>query len=271
MFEEVCGGVGVMKKCTKCGIEKELSEYHCKSYSRGGYQTNCKDCRNAHKRKWEAPTKRASKINAILAKINDSILKKCHRCGNRKNKNCFYPSETINSGLSSQCKQCSLEQSGEWYRNNEELAKSRNKQRYMDNKEFIAEQCRAYREKNKDKIKIRNRKHFQENREQYYEKSREYYQQNKEAMRLYFREYRRKNKKELNRKEGVWRRKNLGTINAKSRKQSAKNRKEMSDGYIKQIIVARGGIKTEEITSDIIKVTRLLLQAKRKGLISLRP
>jgi len=40
------------KVCTKCDVEKNLSEFHKNSYHKDGHQSACKACRNTAKKKW---------------------------------------------------------------------------------------------------------------------------------------------------------------------------------------------------------------------------
>jgi len=39
--------VGISKTCTKCGADKDLSEYHRDKSRKTGYTESCKDCKNA--------------------------------------------------------------------------------------------------------------------------------------------------------------------------------------------------------------------------------
>jgi hypothetical protein len=46
-----------MKKCSKCGEEKELSEFYKGKKNKDGYMTYCKECRNKQIHKWELNNK----------------------------------------------------------------------------------------------------------------------------------------------------------------------------------------------------------------------
>lgn len=77
-----------MKKCSKCKIEKETSEFNKKSRNRDGLQSQCKDCyKEVHKKHYEKRTQyykdKAAKTN-ILYRIRNleytlNYLAK-HRC-----------------------------------------------------------------------------------------------------------------------------------------------------------------------------------------------
>jgi hypothetical protein len=46
-----------MKKCTKCGIEKELDEFHKQKSAKDGHRFDCKSCAAKSKAKWYAENK----------------------------------------------------------------------------------------------------------------------------------------------------------------------------------------------------------------------
>jgi len=55
-----------MKKCTKCGIEKELDEFHKQKSAKDGHRFDCKSCAAKSKAKWYAENK--EKITKSKAK-----------------------------------------------------------------------------------------------------------------------------------------------------------------------------------------------------------
>lgn len=50
-----------MKTCTKCGVDKELSEYYRFKYSKDGVASECKKCGNKRNLKWHKNNKERSK------------------------------------------------------------------------------------------------------------------------------------------------------------------------------------------------------------------
>lgn len=58
-----------MKRCTKCGIEKENSEFGKHKYSKDGLTSRCKDCRNIDQRTYNQ-TERGKEYNRKY-KISD--------------------------------------------------------------------------------------------------------------------------------------------------------------------------------------------------------
>lgn len=95
-----------LKKCSKCGKEKLLSEFHRDSKSKDGVRKDCKECRNI---KPENKKKEWNNVNRSP--------KMCLVCGNY-----YIP----NSNRQEYCEQCQIE-----------LAKERCRERYHDTKELI--------------------------------------------------------------------------------------------------------------------------------------
>ena len=79
-----------MKTCTKCGIEKELTEFH--KCSRRGTQSACKKCRNATNVKWNSENKEKKaqwyqdNKKDILEKQKKSTTRKEHMIKYRERK-----------------------------------------------------------------------------------------------------------------------------------------------------------------------------------------
>lgn len=61
-----------MKKCTKCGVEKDVSEFHKRKSSKDGLDFWCKDCTKIYAQKWR--------------KINASKIKEQYRDWEKKNR-----------------------------------------------------------------------------------------------------------------------------------------------------------------------------------------
>jgi hypothetical protein len=80
-----------MKKCTKCGIEKELSEFHKDKYAKNGIHPVCRKCREKYKKEYrrnnkekirEYDYKYARSENAKKSKHKYYITKKKNRYKN---------------------------------------------------------------------------------------------------------------------------------------------------------------------------------------------
>ena len=106
MYRSSFDGVTVVssalaKRCSKCGEEKPLDDFHKKTGSRDGKESCCKACKSKFYRerytrlKQNPPTPPSSKV--------------CTKCGIEKSASEF--AQTLNSsdGLSTQCRTCKSE------------------------------------------------------------------------------------------------------------------------------------------------------------------
>lgn len=84
------------KKCSKCGIEKPLDNFHRNSYKKDGLQTYCKFCVNS----------RRDYIPRVRSMIVVGDIKICTTCGKGKKLSEFYIDNKGNEGLRSECKTC---------------------------------------------------------------------------------------------------------------------------------------------------------------------
>ena len=99
--------------CTNCNQNKPLTEYHKDKSTADGYRHVCKSCRlkvNKHYR----DNNRQININKIYTE-ND--VKTCSKCRQRKLYYEFYKNATKKLGLVSYCKQCELNDSKIFFRN----------------------------------------------------------------------------------------------------------------------------------------------------------
>lgn len=99
----------VLKKCSKCGELKSLSEFNKDSRTKDGYRNNCKACKQKFDGSYRA-IKRLSRVNnPINNDINpSSILKKCSKCGELKPLTEFNKDSKNKDGYRSDCKVCKL-------------------------------------------------------------------------------------------------------------------------------------------------------------------
>lgn len=77
-----------MKKCSKCFIDKDTTEFHRHSGTKDGLQPDCKECKKGYRKKWYEANR-----GAVLAKNKEWLAK--------------------NPG-----------HSREWYRNNKQIARN---------------------------------------------------------------------------------------------------------------------------------------------------
>ena len=158
-----------MKTCTKCKIEKELTEFSKDKNSKDNLKWSCKKCLNNEKKQWEINNK--EKIKEYSKKYSEKNKKKI---------------KNYNEQWRVDNKEKLKEYSKEYSEKNKEKIKNYNEQWKNDNKEKFKEKRKQYRENNKEK-----RKQYRENNK---EKFKEYRENNKEKTKLWFKN----NKEKIN-------------------------------------------------------------------------
>lgn len=136
-----------MKTCSKCGVEKEESEFHKCNIAPDGLDYRCKKCKSIAKPK-EA--------------LQDG-MKRCTVCKDIKPFSDFGLDNGRKDGLTFNCKTCQ-------------------KTFRINNKGKIAEQNKKYREQNKEKIAEQKREYYYNNQEPMKEKNHEKYLKNRESV-----------------------------------------------------------------------------------------
>ena len=110
------------------------------------------------------------------------ILITCNRCKVTKGKDNYYKDSSNKVGYKTICKECTLIQKKEYYKNNSEKIKKKKKEK--EGPEMI-EYRRAYNLKNKDK----RHRDYKTNREEILAKKTEYYNANKDLKTKYNKKY----------------------------------------------------------------------------------
>jgi len=120
-----------MKKCSKCGVEKPLSEFHKDKYKKNGYKSRCAECCRKDRVEWR-------NSNLVKAKQQERAQYIKHR------------------------EKC-LKRTNDWYKANPEKARELDKRRYYkDRKKRIAASCKWEKE---------NKEHVNQVRRQWYKKT----------------------------------------------------------------------------------------------------
>jgi len=148
-----------MKTCTKCKVEKELTEFSLCKKSKGGFRSICKECRRKENKEYNLKNKQ--KIKEYKLKNSEQIKK--------KNKEYYLKNKDV---ISKKLKEYNL--------NNKDVIKKKNRERYLINKEKVADNGREYRLKNLDKIKTSKNNYYLKNKESISIRSKEYRLNNKE-------------------------------------------------------------------------------------------
>ena len=131
-----------MKKCSKCGIEKPLSEFVKHKNCKDGYENTCKICTKQYKKEYY--------------RDNKDNLKEYYKEYRENNK----------------------DKIKEYRENNKDKVKESNKKYYEENKEKLRKQMKQrfkkYYENNKEKIRDNAKKYYEENKEKVKESNKEY-------------------------------------------------------------------------------------------------
>jgi len=175
------------KVCKKCGIEKPLSEYHFEK-GRNKYRAQCKDCRNATRRKYYPQVK--DKINAKVrdrwanepgyAEKQRSTSLKSYYKNHDKNKERIrekYANDpefaekqrqyqrTRWANMSDDEKKEYKLKTDQWIVNNKKKYQEYKKQYGIDNKDWIAERSKKYREENPQHVKKLRRSQYEKHQD----------------------------------------------------------------------------------------------------------
>lgn len=167
-----------MKKCTKCGIIKEESEFAKKASVKSGIASACKECNNKHGKNWYLKNKdKKNKQNKEYQKKNHNYLKKKSKEYREANKEKIKEND---KEYREKNKEKIKEYSKKYYRNNKEYYNELNKKNYEKNKDKYLETRKKYEQNNKEKIKERKKKYAIKNKEDITKRKQEYYYDNKE-------------------------------------------------------------------------------------------
>lgn len=99
------------KVCTRCGIEREIDNFHHSIASKDGYKNQCKEC--------------LIKFRANPEEENERVCKKCNV---KKSIDKFYKCSTGPNGISRWCKECAKEYSSKWNRENRDKISARGRE-----------------------------------------------------------------------------------------------------------------------------------------------
>ena len=151
------------KKCNKCNVVKDVSEFHKNKRHKDGLKHLCKSCRS------------------LYHKVNKDKAKEYYQANKEKinDKNKKYREDN---------KEKIAAKTKEYRENNREKLKQSSKQHYESNKENLREKLKEYRDANKDKAKEyreNNKERIIKYREDNKEKAKRRYQDNKEKINNY--------------------------------------------------------------------------------------
>jgi len=172
------------KTCSKCKVEKDVTEFHKSKKEPCGYKSRCKSCRNQDNRNRRLFNKVKKELTSI--KVQDPrmnpIERECKTCNEVKPLDSFNKSNRHKLGRMYECKACrnkialkrkecsktrekDNEANRKWKQNNPEKVKASNKRYRIKNSENIKEKSKEYRRLNPEKRKETLRKYHENNRD----------------------------------------------------------------------------------------------------------
>jgi len=180
--------------------------------------------------------------------------KKCSKCQEVKQIECFDKHKGNKDGYQTLCKLCQkqyreenkerlAERQKQYYQENKEHYKQYRqenkkcrKQYNKENKERIAAQKKQYREENKERIAEREKKYYQENKERKAEYLKQWYQKNKKCHKQYYQENKERQKQyyQENKERIAERQKQYREENKERHKQWRKENKERIKQYYQE-------------------------------------
>lgn len=163
------------KICSKCHVEKSVTDFYKRKTSKDGFRSSCKECEN---------------------NVKQNIIKEtkvCSKCHVEKNIENFYRSKQSQNGFRPECKECSS---------------IKRKQYYKNNKETIKQLHKNYNQKYEREIKKYKQSYYQNNKEQIKKKHANYYQKHKNKIKEQVKEYRINHRQQINQNNKERKRKN---------------------------------------------------------------
>ena len=121
------------KRCTKCGVEKDISEFWKEKTHKDGRRSWCKDCDREKGKRWR--------------KLNPKRKRELHKNWRTKNKIKLTKKKKI------------------FYQKNKDKILAQKKDHYNKNREKVLEQCKKYREGNKKIMRKRKSKYYFNNKD----------------------------------------------------------------------------------------------------------
>lgn len=146
--------------CTKCRIEKDLSQFP------DNWASVCKPCAALYKKTYYEE-------NKSLIKIREQKYREDREDNTEQIK----------------------EASALYYKENKEKIKEQNRNSYQNNREARLEQGKEYYEENKENITAYKKIHYEENKEKYVDNNKNYRDNNKEQIRDQKKEYKKERRK----------------------------------------------------------------------------
>lgn len=155
-----------MKKvCKKCGIEKDIEEFHKNKTYKDGYNSTCKECKREYARKYSNENKdKIKEYQKEYYKNNqEKVKERVSKYRNEHKEEIKEKKKKYNEIHKDEIKV----KKKEYYEKNKEKINKRKKEYYKENQKYFSEQKKIYNKENKEKIKEMKKKYFEENKEKF--------------------------------------------------------------------------------------------------------
>lgn len=164
------------KICTKCHIDKELTEFSFRDKTKNTHRGECTVCERTAKKQYRKENRaKLSLMEQQWREKNKEKYRETKRLWEEKNKDRVI--ERVKT-----------------YRANNKEKKAHTDRLYREkNRVILLEKKRQYAAANKDKIAVRSRLYYEANKEQVNSRNKEYYEANKERISEYYRQWRETN------------------------------------------------------------------------------
>lgn len=144
----------MIKKCSVCHIEKDLSEFHKHPKCRLGRANKCKKCVKKYRQKLALRKKKERDLYPT------DLTKKCTACHQQLVLDEFSKAPVGKYGRQPKCKKCF----SNYYNENKKDILKRVKEYNLKNKEKIAEYQKNYKTNNQDKLRNYKKEYYRKNR-----------------------------------------------------------------------------------------------------------
>ena len=152
------------KRCTKCSVEKPLTEFHRRNSSPCGYKSACKACRMAEIQATDATW------------LSPDTIKVCRKCNAEKPASAFDVNVKVSSGYFSTCQECRRARANAWKAENKDRIRA-----YEEaNRDYLRELRKDWARRNPDRYQTIRKRHYEGHKEYYARKARAWYAANRD-------------------------------------------------------------------------------------------
>ncbi len=164
------------KACSKCGEEKEVSEFHKNKTCKSGLRSDCKSCVYIYQKKYNEDNKeKLAEQRKQYNKDNRERFAKRDAKYHQKNRD---HRNKKSKDYQQNNKEKIVRRRKKHYQENKEIIAAKGVQYRQKNKEIITKKKKEYQQNNKEKIARTKKKHYQENRADILNQKKQYHQNN---------------------------------------------------------------------------------------------